>query len=517
MFSQLITYIRNVLLTPATWIVTAGRWTRISLPARVMVILFIFVLLMEIGYVVIRKLNEPDASLWGNFPPFLIIVIALPVSAYYATRFWLETPPSEFPDIDEAWNMGLDALAKAGIEIDDVPLYLAIGVCDPQTADYVMQASGWSLKVDGEPTGARPLRWYASENAVMLFLLDASATSAMHRTIEVEADNPAPANLRGTIMGGGMPADAPPARGIRGTMIAGAEIEQQSAPAPARSSIKGTMIAGAANYAAAEPQSIVPQMEKKDRIAHSQRLARVCQLAAGTRLPHCPLNGLLTIVDWNTVLNSRETQLAASIRSDYDAIMEAGKLVVPMVMLVNGLDVDPGFVELSRRVGEDRIKNNRFGHGFNHLISPVPEQLETLAQQAAGAFEDQIYDLFRHPECLDRSNNEKLFSLLCRARNELFPRLKDVLVGLARTSQDQRTLMLAGCYFGATGRNATKQAFVRNVIDKLVELEDDIEWSEDALEAEYRLMGLLKLITILNAALIIFILGVVAYRVFYAQ
>lgn len=117
MFSQLITYIRNVLLTPATWIVTAGRWTRISLPARVMIILFIFVLLMEIGYVVIRKFNEPDVSLWGSFPPFLIIVIALPVSAYYATRFWLETPPSEFPDIDEAWNMGLDALAKAGIEI----------------------------------------------------------------------------------------------------------------------------------------------------------------------------------------------------------------------------------------------------------------------------------------------------------------------------------------------------------------------------------------------------------------
>lgn len=515
MFSQLITYIRNILLTPATWIATAGRWMRVSLPVRVMIILFIFVLIMEISYIVVRSINEPEETLWGLFPPFFVIVIVLPISAYYATRFWLETPPSDTPDIDEAWNLGLEALAKAGIEIDDIPLYLTMGVADAQTADYLMQASGWNLKIDGEPTGSRPLRWYASEHAAMLFLLDASATSAMHHAVEQPTEESYSDNLRGTIVGGAAFPASGGDRGIRGTMVAGAQTQPPAKTPSRRSNIRGTILAGSEAFVTDEPVTVVRQLDRKERIAHSQRLARVCELALGTRLPHCPFNGLLTVVDWNTVLASRDTQLAASIRSDYDAVMEAGKISVPMVVLVSGLEVDAGFVELTRRVGEDRIKNNRFGHSFNHLISPTAEQLETLAMQASGAFEDQIYDLFRQPECLDRRNNEKLFGLLCRTRNELYPRLKEMLAGLAKSSSTQRTLMLAGCYFGAAGRGTTKQAFVKNVIEKLVDLEDDIEWSEEAVAAEDRLIGLLKIIAFLNAFLIIFILGVVAYRVFY--
>ena len=71
--------------------------------------------------------------------------------------------------------------------------------------------------------------------------------------------------------------------------------------------------------------------------------------------------------------------------------------------------------------------------------------------------------------------------------------------------------MLAGCYFGATGKNNTRQAFVRSVVEKLVELEDDIEWTEAAITAENRLQGLIRFVIFFNALLIVFILSVVAY------
>lgn len=75
--------------------------------------------------------------------------------------------------------------------------------------------------------------------------------------------------------------------------------------------------------------------------------------------------------------------------------------------------------------------------------------------------------------------------------------------------------MLAGCYFGATGKNQAKQAFVRSVIEKLVQLEDDIEWSESALVAENRLQSILRFVIFLNALLVVFILCVVGYKFFF--
>jgi hypothetical protein len=252
-------------------------------------------------------------------------------------------------------------------------------------------------------------------------------------------------------------------------------------------------------------------LDRQERVLQTKRLERVCELAAGSRLPLCPLNGVLGIVDWNVLLSSREGQLSAAVRGDYESIVSAAHIYVPMILLINGLDIDSGFIELARRVGEERAKNNRFGHGFSHLISPTHDQMVALASHAAGAFEDWIYDLFKHPDSLERTNNEKLFSLLVKTRNELRPRLAELLAGLANDGSHTRGTMLAGCYFGATGKNNTRQAFVRSVVEKLIELEDDIEWTEAAISAENRLQTLIRFVIFFNALLIVFILSVVAY------
>lgn len=512
-------------MAPANWLSGAGRLARLSLPGRVMLVLFLFVVMVILGYYIILWQRNDSTTFWAQLSapiliPLLVVSIALPVTAFYATKFWLETPPSEFPDIDEAWRLGIAGLSRAGIDIGEIPLYFTLGVTDAKTADQVMQAANWDLKVDGLPDGSHPLRWYASKKAVMLFLLDVGSTSKIH-TSEVGSEPEAPADLRGTLVGA--PAAAPPPasnRGLRGTIVAGAGAPVAPSGGGGDSgpqfSLKGTMIAGSPAAGALGGSSAPsPQLAKQELIEQSQRLARVCELATGSRLPLCPLNGILGIVDWNLLLASRNAQLAAALRADYDAVIDGAKMYAPMVILINGLDIDAGFVELVRRVGEERAKNNRFGHGFNHLVPPEHNQMVALAAHAAGAFEDWIYDLFKHPDCLDRTNNEKLFSLLCRTRNELNPRLTEMLAGLSSEGTRERRIMLAGCYFGATGKNQAKQAFVRSVIEKLVQLEDDIEWSESALVAENRLQSILRFVIFLNALLVVFILCVVGYKFFF--
>ena len=523
-----------MLMSPARWISGVGRLAGLSIPARVMLVLAIFLVVVAVGYYVILWNQTDRTYFWDRLTlrflvPLTVCLVALPVTAYYATRFWLETPPSEFPDIDESWKLGLEAVARAGIDITEVPMYFTVGVSEAKLADQVMQSSSWELIVDGLPNGSHPLRWYASKRAVMLFLLDASATSKLHAPPD-ESQTQAPTDLRGTMVGSPTESPAPAAadpsaaaRGLRGTIVASSDAGKAEAPsAPRAMSLKGTMIAGAGEstsagtaISAAQASTRSPQLDRQERILQGQRLERVCELASSTRLPLCPLNGILGVVDWSLLLASRDGQLAAAVRADYDAIVKAAKVYVPMILLINGLDSDPGFVELARRVGEDRAKNNRFGHGHSHLIPPGHDQMLALASHAAGQFEDWIYDLFKHPDCLDRSNNERLFSLLCRTRNELNPRLSELLVGLATAGNSERGMMLAGCYFGATGKNQVRQAFVRSVVEKLVDLEDDIEWTESALAAENRLQGLLRLIVFLNALIIVFIGCVVGFRFFF--
>ena len=129
MFSNLRALLRSWLLSPARWMSAGGRLAGLSLPARVMFILLIFLILCVVGFYTGRYLTTDEAAFSSLFEarfviPLLVCVIALPITAYYATRFWLETPPSDFPDIDEAWGLGVAALGRAGLDIHQFVKFL---------------------------------------------------------------------------------------------------------------------------------------------------------------------------------------------------------------------------------------------------------------------------------------------------------------------------------------------------------------------------------------------------------
>ncbi len=510
-----------------------------SLPFRVATILFIFLLVCIIGYYV-ASLNSKNEVPENILDPiyiisWLVLLFAIPIAAFYTVRAWLETEPSQYPDLDEAWQQGVAAISKAGINIDECPLFLAIGIASPRDADNLMQAVDWDLIVEGQPTGKSPLRWYASKDAIVVYLLDASATSLLQQQAQQAIPAPSLAvgggGMRGTLVGNGSEssygstisskAESPtPHTGIRGTIISGEAASLPPAVAPSSPmGLRGTMLAGGSPASTTPPTSAAAyvNLDRREIGDHADRLARVCRLAAESRQPLCPINGSIAIIDWQTLVGAPAGQLSTVLREDATRMIEATNLHAPMALLVTGLDDEMGFIELTRRVGEGRARDNRFGHGFNHQAPLEAGQLAILARQACGAFEDWIYELFRHPDALGRTNNDKLYALLCKMRSEVQSKVVEMVSSLsgACVPSGGRGPLLCGCYFGAAGGSRMRQAFVRSVFAKLLELEEDLEWSDQAWQKESTYRSIVSVMLVINALLITTILGLIVIYFFF--
>ncbi len=206
--------------------------------------------------------------------------------------------------------------------------------------------------------------------------------------------------------------------------------------------------------------------------------------------PLMGLNGVLTVLPLNMIMadNTAGVQIKESIRTDTATLLKRLKLRCPVTALVLGLEFEPGFHELINRVGRERAVAQRFGKGFGVWDPPTSEELGALCQHACGAFEDWVYHLFRERDSLSKPGNRALYSLLCKIRRDVEPRLDKVLVeGFtiepeAGTGPD--TLLFSGCYFGAAGDTEDRQAFVKQVFDKLPEQQEELEWTEDALRED---------------------------------
>jgi hypothetical protein len=118
--------------------------------------------------------------------------------------------------------------------------------------------------------------------------------------------------------------------------------------------------------------------------------------------------------------------------------------------------------------------------------------LTALSQHVAGAFEDWIYMLFREQDALYRPGNQQLFALLCKIRCRLKGRLTDILAdgyGFEDTPDGALARNLfSGCYFASIGPDVESNAFCKGVFDKLIDEQEQIEWTEaaDQLESRYQ-------------------------------
>jgi hypothetical protein len=529
-----------------------GRMLRWSLAARAALVMAIFLLGVVIVawtiFLVDPQSVPPSHSLsWGRVLAVVVLLILIPLVVYRCLKLFLEGETSQFPDIDYAWKAGLTALARNGLSLESAPIYLILGSSGDVQERGMAEASGLNFRVQGVPDGPAPLHWYAHADGIYLFCTDASwlsALSALEGRRELQAVaatlpnreapslGPPPGSVAAASAPAGMTPAAPrlggeapaaaaaAARGgaeaIRGTvMLSQFEAQQPLSrpaapvPAPARGegSVRGTLLlqalpgqgelAGAASEAAAySSQGAIERqaslLAPQDSAEQLQRLQYVGQLLARTRQPLVPVNGILTLLPLAAIQGgARDAQeLQRAVRADLTTLQRTLAVRCPVTALVTGMEEEPGFRELVRRVGRERAAVQRFGRGFDVRTQPTGEALSALCEHVCGAFEDWVYSLFRETGVLTRPGNARLYHLLCKVRCYLKAPLGEILTGgYAYDPQlhaADEPLLFSGCYFAATGSAEDRQAFVRGVFDKLADEQEDVEWTARALRNERR-------------------------------
>lgn len=521
--------------------------------------------------------NVRDALTWPRMLLVLALVVVIPLVLYKVLQLWLEGDGSQFPDIDYAWEAGVEELAKHGLTLDSLPLFLVLGSSGDQQEQSVVQAAGLDVRVRAIPEGDAALHWYATSEGIFLFCTDTSWLNAVAWLSAQKSRDagqktafaaPLPALPSGAVAAPSIPVMAPlppvapepvpppaapqlvippatqrgPSPGA-GTISLDQFLQQQPMPTPSvpargahspTSTISSPMPISLP-AAAPEPAPVVYAPEPSSPLAVTsghdapaivappdaaerlQRLQYVCQLLRRARRPLCAINGILTLLPFQSIRATPDEaeELQRAIKSDLLTVQRTLELRCPVTALITGLEEDQGFSELVRRVGPERASSQRFGKKFDVRALPLAEELAALCEHVCGAFDDWVYALFREQGALTRPGNTRLYALLCKVRCHLKPRLTELLAsGFGfdrRATPDDDPFLFSGCYFAATGSTPDRQAFVRGVLDKMVEEQEFVEWTPRALATNRRLFWLsyvgLGVSAVLLVTLIVMFIG----------
>ena len=537
-FIYYLTYpIRMFLDTPSRLMAGPRRLFGISMAARVAILVWLLLIICATLSVLAFLWMTPERSpvdVKLNFNFFLVVsilIVVIPLVVYQAVRLWMKGDVSRFPDIDRAWKAGVGELSANGLDLTDIPLFLILGSADEKQEKALFGAAKLDLGMEGTPEGPAALHWYANNDGVYLVVSEACCLGKLAGLAKNAAGRPPrPAAAH--------PAGQPAAGGIRGTIVAGQEDasfdedspRDDSAPAeepePAqRPNIRGTMevFSGGessnltASAAGVSDQRTAVALGQADKVEQTERFWYVCRLIRRARQNLCPINGLVTLLPFNLIQrsprDSRELQKA--VQADLSTARRVLQILCPVTAMVVGMESESGFRELVRRVGRSRASGQRFGRGFPILCPPTAERLSALSAHLCGAFEDWTYALFREPGALSKPGNTRLYALLCKIRRNVQARLGTLLTagfaGEPESGLENEPLLFGGCYFAATGETADRQAFVRGVLDKLPEQQEELQWSRGAMADEEKLQRFTQIGLAIDTLLFVALAGLVIY------
>ncbi len=498
---------------------------------------------------------------WWRMLLVFLLWLAIPFAVGYTLKLWLTGDVSPYKDIQFAWKQGLAQLKEHGLDIRQIPVFLIVGPGSERRTQALMDASRMSFRVKSVPEGPAPLHWYANPDGIYVVMTGTGclgALSALGDEPRRKSDAAELAPDMGSEALMGTPgANLPPASQqrlggpggessragstrSRGTMVMqnpGEEPDDLGGPAPRRSPGGGPLTpaprqaptSGRGGTMILKPGELSPMNEDAPRVEttdewsesssehepialsaveaneQTRRLEYLCHLLRQTRGALCPTNGLLAMLPMSVLRRGPQegVELQRALTTDLSTIMRILQIRCPATAVVVGLEHERGFRELVRRVGTQRAAEQRFGKGFDLWTKPSVSQVEALCAHACEAFESWIYALFREPGSLSKPGNTRLYLLLCQVRRTLQTRLASVLAaGFADTEQTRGDVMLfGGCYFAAVGNRPEQQAFIKAVFDKLLDQQEEVEWSDRAVKNERRQYALAWSLIVVNILL----------------
>lgn len=520
-----ITFVVNTIVTPFRIL---GGWFRrlskIRIPKWVLTFLHVLLVVGIIVLVVwlhIRVFQTYSFVQSGyfiikyGFPAIVALLIYAAIRLVFYILRQLPTSRVDFPDIEEAVNEGVAALAAAGLNIKDVPLFLAVGFT-PQDERALAESPLIGkdvLLADADLA----LHWYGDHRGVFVSLAKVSAINAQLAMAQ-QARAGGSARVAVPMSGPGdddqfrtQPLGVMAAAGVGGdggfaTMgaLGPGEYATIAVGGPAGAPTLGVM------------PDVMPlanrRLDADERDLIERRIRFFVDKLREVRYPVCNVNGFLLAIPYSWTTSPALAQLSDVVKLDMGTLQETVGTKCLCFTVLTGIEQFQDFRTYISRLDKAQL-NRRFGCGLPgpSLYSPNTEDIERIHGWLMQYFERQVFELFQRK--LGDPTNGDLFRLLDRirkARSNFTRVLKQ-----AFPDDVEDPVYLGGVYFASfEPAGGVRLPFFNGVIDKLLHEHDDVVgWTEKSLLEDKQMQRLARgfwiaagILVVLNALLILWMI-----------
>ncbi len=412
----------------------------------------------------------------------------------FVIRLFMMEEESPFPDIDEAWSLGMQGLAAEGLDLHMLPTFLIVGLKQDEEESFFAGARfGATVNAPKRDEGRMPLRFYANREALFI---SCPGVSTMCRQL---AALPVFSTSSGQTLDGQQPDEATLAPGkitsehtLRPDDVAAAGTLQPGQAASAQTLQPGQM---AASQTLAPGMGGLPVGQQPPPRAVSlssgemsecrRRMNYLCRLLNNNRAPFCPINGLLLSIPlrWSQSTNPGAFD---ALKQDVGVLHHKLQLLFPVVCLFTGLNELDGLKEFIERSGE---VDSRFGvqlrAGSHYPIGRAVDAKASqwVVNQGIEWFRRWIYSAFA--KNLDSKTNTKLYRLLCdldERRGQLGNLLRSTF---SKVIPGHEPRFVGGYYCGIDAEKK-RHVFVKDVVDKLIGEQDKVAWTSGKMYRDYQ-------------------------------
>jgi hypothetical protein len=401
---------------------------------------------------------------------------------------------AEFADIDAAWAEAKDALERAELDLDKLPVFLILGR-PAGSAEALFGGLRCELAVEQAPRARAPIHVSANRDGIYVTCAGASLLAAHAALLASEGSPPEDEEIAAEL-----PAAPDPVRGLR-TLVGQAREKGQALRTGSPRDTTGTqlLLADEGAEVASPPRrrrrGLAGQTQEIER--QTARLKHLCRLLRRDRQPYCPLNGILVLVPFAATGSLDDAEQAGSLcRRELAAVRDVLQVHCPVYALVCDLEQLAGFREFVERLPEER-RHRRLGIRFPYAPAgadaKVAERIEDGVRWVCQSLlPPLVFRLLRlsgsgRAAPAELEGNVLLYHFLQEMRDR-WQALSHLLVRGMAPAADEPAL-LGGCYLAGTGpERRGERAFLGNVVQQLVDSQNGVAWTGAALneEREYR-------------------------------
>jgi hypothetical protein len=455
----------------------------------------------------------PGTSLWLRqawLPILFLLFYAMLLLAWVLYRLLVqEEMPGDFPDIDQAWGMAVDALRQAGLKPDDLPLYLILG--QPEGGpEALIRASGLNIKLQQVPSGDPPVCLFGAEDGLFVMCPGASVLGSLARELTSPitrgpaVEEGGSSNERTLKPGEGGDGQSLEIQAIFARAPGG---DPRRLPAPERRELRRMeRLASTMRPASRQAEQLEVQ---------TARLRHFCRLLVRDRKPYSAVNGILVLVPFAGLDSPQDAaDVGDACKRDMEAARSALGVHCPVFVTICDMESAPGFSdfiaghpveERRRRIGQRTALVPQLKGGPEAVAAMFRSLAEWICQ---GFLRTSIVGKFRlegsPTPTLEEAlqGNARLFELLCDMQVKRANLARILEEGFSTYAPPER-LLFGGCYLAATGPSdpPNQQAFLAGVFGRLQEKVDAIYWTDEVKEREARLSALIATGWVVLAAL----------------